>query len=180
LPILQAVIQQESGWNASAPAHTNSNGTTDYGIAQLNNQYYPNAASMSANDEIATAAQTLATNYKNTGSWTAAVAAYNGSGSAASDYANKVIGLANQLGLDTGSTGTWSSGGSNTGGVTGAVNSAIGTLGSNISSWLSSHLIALGVGLAAVLLIIFSFTNLFSDQIESAAKFGAKVAAVAA
>ncbi len=95
--ILWAVIQNESAWNPSQ-VHFNSNGTIDYGIAQLNDKYYPQAYSMTPQQQISQAAQILAQNYAATGDWTSAVAKYNGSGSAADAYASKVMTTAQNFG----------------------------------------------------------------------------------
>lgn len=110
--IFQSVIQQESGFNPNPTPNQNSNGTTDYGIAQLNSAYYPNAATMSPEQQLDTAAQTLSQNFARTGNWFDAVKAYNGSGPAATTYANTVLGNAENLDpstLGTALTGVGSS-----------------------------------------------------------------------
>lgn len=98
LSILQAVIQQESGWNPNVPDNKNTNGTYDHGIAQLNSKYFPDAATLTPSQQIDAAAQHLADKYAQTGTWAAAVKGYNGSGPKAEAYSTEVMALANQLG----------------------------------------------------------------------------------
>ena len=84
--ILAGVISYESGWDKQA-VNRNANGSTDLGIAQLNDRYLeyfawkfnggelvdPSDPAMS----IRIAARYLALNYKTYGDWHYAVAAYN-------------------------------------------------------------------------------------------------------
>jgi soluble lytic murein transglycosylase-like protein len=84
--ILAGVIAYESGWNEQA-VNRNTNGSTDLGIAQLNNRYldyfawkYNDGESVDPSDpetSIRIAARYLARNYKTFGDWQTAVAAYN-------------------------------------------------------------------------------------------------------
>lgn len=77
--LLSRIAKEESNYNPNAKSPTNSNGTYDAGLMQINstniaasgiNPYDPASA-------IDYAAQMLATDYARFGTWSAAVAAYN-------------------------------------------------------------------------------------------------------
>jgi hypothetical protein len=96
--LFTALIQQESGFNSGA-FHTNSNGTIDFGIAQLNSKTFPNAQNMSVAQQLNAAAKYLAGTIKSAGGDVAkGVASYNGSGTQAQQYSDKVLALAHNLG----------------------------------------------------------------------------------
>lgn len=95
-----ALIQSESSFNANA-INVNTNGTTDYGIAQLNSRYFPNAMSMTVQEQLTAAAQHLKEKLNAaSGDWLKGVIGYKGPGSANNGTAQKVIDLSKQLGAD--------------------------------------------------------------------------------
>lgn len=98
--ILLGLIQKESNWNPFAINH-NKNGTTDYGITQMNDRYYPDVYGMTPYQQIDKSASILAGNYKKTGNWYDAVRQYNGSGSATYGYADDVFRNAAAYGYTT-------------------------------------------------------------------------------
>ena len=53
-------IWHESKFRPDAPPHRNRNGSTDYGIAQLNDRFHPDAASMTVDEQIDEAMRYLA------------------------------------------------------------------------------------------------------------------------
>jgi soluble lytic murein transglycosylase-like protein len=177
LPILQAVIQQESGWNPNAPPNYNANGTVDYGIAQLNSAYYPNASTTDPNTAINLAAQQLANNYESAGNWTSAVAAYNGSGPAAQQYAQTVMANAVSLGFNSANPFV-----SDPLAASGVLSSGVGTALSmqnpltSIQTWLQTNALTAIIFVVGGAIILFSIGGLFSTQIRE----GATVAALAA
>ena len=85
--ILHRVIMAESGYFPRAVNRANANGTTDFGICQLNSaslpvfeKAYNNGQPIdpfNPNQAIPVAARYLADNYRVLGSWWCAVAAYN-------------------------------------------------------------------------------------------------------
>jgi hypothetical protein len=85
--VLFGTLEQESSWNPSA-VNYNDNGTMDYGIAQLNTKYYPDAYTMTPEQQIDKAASILASNYKATGNWYDAARAYNAGLKGATDDPN--------------------------------------------------------------------------------------------
>lgn len=103
--ILLGTITQESQWNPGA-VNVNTNGSVDYGIAQLNSKYHPDVYQLSIPDQIDRAAQTLAQNYKSKGNWFDAVTAYNGTGTAAITHADKVMAYASEYGYQAPLTGS--------------------------------------------------------------------------
>jgi hypothetical protein len=184
LPVFQALIQNESGWNSSQGySEPNADGTRDYGIAQLNNQYYPNAKDMSVNQQLDFAGSILAANYKatqkdgSTGDWQAALQKYN---PGASGYGAKVLALANSYGFDGQKANVSSAGDLPTDGVNPVTNLVnwLKNTSAHIQAWVIENLVAVGVGIAALIIIALSFTNLFKDQIAGAAVSVAKVAAI--
>ena len=75
--LVNAIIKQESGDNPNA-VHRNANGSIDYGLMQLNNRTFPNAASMTPEQNIATGTaylNSLLTKFH--GDRTLALTAYN-------------------------------------------------------------------------------------------------------
>jgi hypothetical protein len=114
-PIFWAWIQNESGWNPNAKSGMNTNGTYDEGIAQINSANVGQPGWTSNPYDPYSSLQVAAENLHNYfihwgGSWTNALAAYNGGNSAqgvanglAAGYPNKVFALAQQAPNATGS-----------------------------------------------------------------------------
>lgn len=94
--VFLALIQSESSFNPNA-THPNSNGTFDYGIAQLNSRYFPNASRMTIQEQLNAAAQHLASKYN--GSWAGAITGYKGQGVSKS-IVDSVTMLADKIGAD--------------------------------------------------------------------------------
>lgn len=103
--ILEAVAWQESGWrqwqpDGSVTEHVNPAkksrpASTDYGIAQINEHFHPDAfpsAKYSFKYNLNVAALVLRADYQETGDWNQALTHYNGSGA----YPKKVQHLENQ------------------------------------------------------------------------------------
>jgi hypothetical protein len=72
------IMAVESSGNPNAVNSTNSNGTTDYGLMQLNSGTFPNASGMTADQNIAAGVNFYGQNLSNAGgNVTRAVQAYN-------------------------------------------------------------------------------------------------------
>lgn len=110
-------IQQESGWNPSATNYFSKDGDArnypDYGIAQLNTKYYPEAWTMTPEQQLDKSAEILSSNYKQFGNWYDAVRAYNAGPTGAArnpnlgkDHADKVLGYATSWGFAADSSNT--------------------------------------------------------------------------
>lgn len=110
--IMFGTIRQESNWNPSA-INYNTDGTFDYGIAQLNSRYYPGAMTMTPEQQLDTAGSVLSTNYAQFGNWYDAVRAYNAGptgakkdATAGKQHADAVFTYATEYGYTTGAGGT--------------------------------------------------------------------------
>lgn len=102
------ITKENPAWNPTAHSAANNNGTYDYGLAQLNSQYYP-AESMSITDQLKTAAKKLSHSFNLFGNWYDALRAYNAGDTGASKdaqissgYANDIIATANNIGWNAG------------------------------------------------------------------------------
>ena len=114
------IMWQESRGDPNATNH-NKNGSTDYGLMQLNDRSFPNASTMSPAQNYATGTAYLKQLYSRYGNWTQALEAYNGGALnvdngtvsyAAQKYASQAISRANQYSSDGGGSVT------NVGGIT--------------------------------------------------------------
>lgn len=96
--ILVGLITAENGQWSPGLANHNKNGTTDFGLTQLNDKYYPETYQMTPYEQIDKSASILAANYKAKGNWYDAVRQYNGSGAVTYGYADGVFANAAKLG----------------------------------------------------------------------------------
>lgn len=106
-PILVAMAQQESSMGVNLYGQAGELGIMQTGTDVVQNYHIGNP--LDPHQDIDGAAAYLATLYQKTGNWTSAVAAYNGSGTAASTYAGQVMAQAQNYGYqptgaDTSST----------------------------------------------------------------------------
>ncbi len=119
--ILRAVLKQESGLNPNATA-TNTNGSIDRGIAQINNVAHPdvsNAQAYNPNYAIPWAANYLSNLKSKYGTWDAALQAYNsGSPTGSPRYAANVLKIAGM----TAGTAAGTTAGATTGTAAGTTN----------------------------------------------------------
>jgi hypothetical protein len=123
-PIFNAMITLESGWNPSAQSPMNSDGTYDQGIAQINTGTAPgwNVNPWDPFAALDAAAMHLSEYYTEFGnSWSNALAAYNGGGSAqgvrngiAAGYPGKVLAIAGSSSSSASTPATGSSGSAST------------------------------------------------------------------
>ncbi len=76
--LVSAVMQVESGGNPNVPPHRNANGSIDYGLMQLNNRTFPNAANMTPEQNVAAGTAYINSKLKEYGGDpTLALTAYN-------------------------------------------------------------------------------------------------------
>lgn len=167
LSVLAAVIDHESQYNPSA-INYNFNGTVDYGIAQLNSGTFGNSIyTMTPSQQIDAAAQTLAQNFKQLGSWDKAIAAYNTGPSNTDSAAGQtylsalsplVSSYASFLGDPNAPTvGSGAGAGAGTG-------SSVGGFLSPLVAWAGGSLVGVAVAIGALGLVLFSIYSLFAPQ----------------
>jgi hypothetical protein len=157
--ILLAVAQAESNFNPSALNTSNSNGTQDYGLFQLNSGTYgPSIYTMTPQQQANAAANQLAQNYSKTGDWSQALSMYNtGSATSATGaaYASNVLGLATNYAAQTGEQIPLSSvNPMGTSAQSQSTPSGVPVVGGFID-WATAHLVPLAVGASAFGLVIF-------------------------
>ena len=157
--ILLAVAQAESNFNPSALNTSNSNGTQDYGLFQLNSGTYGSSIyTMTPQQQANAAANQLAQNYAQTGNWAQALSMYNtGSATSATGaaYASNVLGLATNYAAQTGEQIPVSSlSPSGTASASATTPSSVPVVGGLID-WATANLVPLGVGVGAFGLVIF-------------------------
>ena len=155
--ILFGVMQQESQFNPTAQP-VNTNGSIDYGLMGLNSNYYGTfGATATAAQQVQQAAEILAADFKSTGSWQGALAAYNAGLTGASNglgqaYASAVSALAQGFAAMTGETIQ---------GLTPSPGAALPPSVANIPligpflTWAANNVIPLGVGVSCAGLVLF-------------------------
>lgn len=182
--ILAAVAKQETSFGTNPNTYTPGS-AGELGIMQTTpaivSQYGINP--YDPQSDINGAAAYLATLYQQKGNWTSAVAAYNGTGQAAQNYASQVMGTAQSYGY-TGSTGStpadWTTFiqnvakgfgldpvGTGSGNVSmgNAPGQAVST-GIGVGSWLNNpqHLVALAAIAGAAILGVIAIASAFTGS----------------